>query len=152
MPFEALTPAPKRIAVVGAGISGMGAAHMLAGAHHVTLIEAEPRLGGHARTKIAGKRGDQPVDTGFIVFNEPNYPHLTALFDALGVPRATSDMSFGASICDGWMEYGLASYNAIFGQRRNLSRPAFIGMIRDILKFNREAEAVATPEMTIGEL
>lgn len=130
----------------------MGAAHMLAGAHHVTLIEAEPRLGGHARTKIAGKRGDQPVDTGFIVFNEPNYPHLTALFDALGVPRATSDMSFGASICDGWMEYGLASYNAIFGQRRNLSRPAFIGMIRDILKFNREAEAVATPEMTIGEL
>ncbi|MEM9248145.1 MAG: FAD-dependent oxidoreductase [Pseudomonadota bacterium] len=152
MPFEAVSPAPRRIAIVGAGISGMGAAYMLADAHHVTLIEAEPRLGGHARTKVAGKRGDQPVDTGFIVFNEPNYPHLTALFEALGVPRAKSSMSFGASIRDGWMEYGLASRNAVFGQRRNLARPAFLRMIRDILRFNREAERVATPEMTIGGL
>ncbi|MEM1428167.1 MAG: FAD-dependent oxidoreductase [Pseudomonadota bacterium] len=152
MPFEALSPAPKRIAVIGAGISGMGAAHMLADTHHVTLIEAEPRLGGHARTKIAGKRGDQPVDTGFIVFNEPNYPHLTALFDELEVPRANSDMSFGASIRDGWMEYGLASYNAIFAQRRNAGRPAFLRMIRDIMRFNQEAERVATPDMTIGAL
>jgi len=152
MPFEALSPAPKRIAVIGAGISGMGAAHMLAETHHVTLIEAEPRLGGHARTKIAGKRGDQPVDTGFIVFNEPNYPHLTALFAELGVPRADSDMSFGASIRNGWMEYGLASYNSIFAQRRNLARPAFLRMIRDIVRFNREAEGAATPDMTVGEL
>ena len=152
MPFEAHQSAPRRIAVIGAGISGMGAAHMLADAHRVTLIEAEPRLGGHARTKVAGKRGDQPVDTGFIVFNDPNYPHLTALFDALDVPRVDSDMSFGASIRGGWLEYGLRDYNSIFAQRRNAARPRFLRMIRDIVKFNREAEGVATPEMTIGEL
>ncbi len=130
----------------------MGAAYMLADTHHVTLIESEPRLGGHARTKIAGKRGDQPVDTGFIVFNEPNYPHLTSLFAELDVPRTESSMSFGASIADGWMEYGLASRNAVFGQRRNVARPAFLRMIRDILRFNRDAERVATPDMTIGGL
>ena len=152
MPFEAPAPAPGRVAVIGAGISGMGAAHLLADSHRVTLIEAESRLGGHARTRIAGKRGDQPVDTGFIVFNEPNYPHLTALFDRLGVPRARSDMSFGASIRGGWLEYGLASYGAIFGQRRNVARPAYLRMIRDIVSFNRGAEAVATPDMTIAEL
>ena len=152
MPFEAAAPAPRRIAVIGAGISGMGAAHLLAETHRVTLIEAEPRLGGHARTKIAGKRGDQPVDTGFIVFNEPNYPNLTALFTRLGVPRADSEMSFGASIRGGWLEYGLSSYDAIFAQRRNAARPAYLKMIRDIVAFNRRAEAVATPEMTIGEL
>ena len=152
MPFEAIAPASRRIAVVGAGIAGMGAAHMLADSHRVTLIEAEPRLGGHARTKIAGKRGDQPVDTGFIVFNEPNYPHLTALFDRLGVPRADSEMSFGASIRGGWLEYGLASYDAIFAQRRNVARPAYLRMIRDIVAFNRQAEAAATPGTTIGGL
>ena len=152
MSFDLSATARKRIAVIGAGISGLGAAHMLADQHNVTLIEAEPRLGGHARTLIAGKRGDQPVDTGFIVFNEPNYPHLTALFERLGVPRAKSDMSFGASIGGGWLEYGLASYNAIFAQRANLARPAFLRMIRDIVTFNKQAEAAARPEMTIGEL
>jgi len=152
MPFEALSPARRRIAVVGAGISGMGAAHLLADSHRVTLFEAEPRLGGHARTKIAGKRGDQPVDTGFIVFNEPNYPHLTTLFERLGVPRADSEMSFGASIGGGRLEYGLASLDAIFAQRRNLARPAFLRMVRDIVRFNGAAEATAAPGMTVGDL
>ena len=152
MPFETPTAAPRRIAVVGAGISGMGAAHMLGDAHRVTLIEAEPRLGGHARTKIAGKRGDQPVDTGFIVFNEPNYPHLTALFTRLGVPRCDSRMSFGASIDGGRIEYALEGVSTLFAQRRNALRPAYLRMLRDILRFNRGAEAVATPDMTIGEL
>ena len=64
----------------------MGAAHMLADTHHVTLFEAEPRLGGHARTIVAGKNGDQPVDTGFIVFNYANYPHLARPFAELDVP------------------------------------------------------------------
>ena len=89
--------------MIGAGISGMGAAERLAHAHDIVLFEAEPRLGGHARTITAGKRGDRPVDTGFIVFNYATYPHLTALFERLDVPVVRSNMSFGASIRGGAM-------------------------------------------------
>lgn len=141
MPFDT-TPRPgRRIAVIGAGISGLGAAHLLAGSHRVTLFEAEARLGGHARTVLAGKRGDQPVDTGFIVFNHATYPNLTRLFDRLGVPVAKSEMSFGASIDGGRIEYGLAGFDAIFAQRSNLANPRFLGMMRDILRFNARAGA-----------
>ena len=153
MPFEQLGQAPRRIAVIGGGISGMAAAHMLADRNSVVLFEAEPRLGGHARTVIAGKRKDQPVDTGFIVFNRVNYPHLVRLFEKLGVPTANSTMSFGASIRGGAVEYGLASVDTVFAQRRNAFNPRFLRMLADILHFNRNAEAVANdPAMTIREL
>ena len=153
MPFETQAGAPKRIAVIGGGISGMGAAHLLARQHHVTLFESEKRLGGHARTLLAGKRGDQPVDTGFIVFNHANYPYLTALFHELGVPVAKSNMSFGASIDGGRIEYGLSGLDAVFAQRRNALRPAYLRMVRDILHFNKNALAAADdPAMTVGEL
>ncbi|MFM7443210.1 MAG: FAD-dependent oxidoreductase, partial [Tabrizicola sp.] len=153
MPFEQFGPAPRRIAVIGGGISGMAAAHLLADRNSVVLFEAEPRLGGHARTVIAGKRKDQPVDTGFIVFNHVNYPHLVRLFDKLNVPTVASSMSFGASIRGGAIEYGLASMDTIFAQRRNAFNPRFLRMLTDILHFNRNAEAVATDsDMTIGEL
>jgi predicted NAD/FAD-binding protein len=153
MPFEQFGPAPRRIAVIGGGISGMAAAHLLADRNSVVLFEAQPRLGGHARTVIAGKRKDQPVDTGFIVFNHVNYPHLVRLFDKLGVPTTESTMSFGASIRGGAIEYGLASMNTIFAQRRNAFNPRFLQMLTDILHFNRNAEAVANdPAMTIREL
>lgn len=153
MPFETLGQAPRRIAVIGGGISGMAAAHLLADRHSVVLMEAEPRLGGHARTIVAGKRKDQPVDTGFIVFNRVNYPHLVRLFERLGVPVAESTMSFGASIRGGALEYGLASMDTIFAQRKNAFSPRFLQMLSDILHFNRNAEAVANdPSMTIREL
>jgi uncharacterized protein len=153
MPFEQLGQAPRRIAVIGGGVSGMAAAHLLADRHSVVLFEAEPRLGGHARTVIAGKRKDQPVDTGFIVFNRVNYPHLVRLFEKLGVPTTESSMSFGASIRGGALEYGLASVDSIFAQRRNVFSPRFLRMLSDILHFNRNAEAVANdPAMTIHEL
>ena len=153
MPFEKFGPAPRRIAVIGGGISGMAAAHMLADRNSVVLFEAEPRLGGHARTVIAGKRKDQPVDTGFIVFNRVNYPHLVRLFEKLDVPVTESSMSFGASIRGGAIEYGLASMDTVFAQRRNAFNPRFLRMLTDILHFNRNAEAVANdPAMTIGEL
>ncbi|SFR36770.1 NAD(P)/FAD-dependent oxidoreductase [Litoreibacter janthinus] len=153
MPFEPMNIAPKRIAVIGAGISGMGAAHMLSKSHHVTLFEAESRLGGHARTIIAGKRGDQPVDTGFIVYNETNYPHLVKLFAELGVETVNSNMSFGASIGGGKLEYGLHSIDAIFAQRRNAVDPRFLRMIRDIVRFNAKAvEAAKDPNLSISEL
>ncbi len=153
MPFETSEPATKRIAVIGAGISGMGAAWMLSQDHRVVLFEAEPRLGGHARTLIAGKRGDQPVDTGFIVFNYSNYPHLVRMFEDLDVPIAKSDMSFGASIDGGWLEYGLRDLKAVFAQTRNVARPAFLRMMRDVVRFNSRGLEVAAsgPDMTIGE-
>jgi hypothetical protein len=131
----------------------MAAAHLLADRNSVVLFEAEPRLGGHARTVVAGRRKDQPVDTGFIVFNRVNYPHLVRLFEKLDVPVTESTMSFGASIRGGAIEYGLASVDTLFAQRKNALNPRFLRMLTDILHFNRNAEAVANdPAMTIGEL
>jgi uncharacterized protein len=153
MPFETFASAPRRIAVIGGGISGMSAAHLLAEDNAVVLFEAEGRLGGHARTVMAGKNGDQPVDTGFIVFNNVNYPNLVALFEKLDVPTAKSSMTFGASIDGGRLEYGLASVDAIFAQRKNVVSPRFLGMIADIMRFNKHAESVAdNPSLTIAEL
>ena len=153
MPFETATVSPRKIAVVGAGITGMGAAHMLAKDHRVVLFEAENRLGGHARTRMAGPNADTPVDTGFIVFNYANYPKLTALFDHLDVPVVKSNMSFGASFDGGRLEYGLAGANAIFAQRRNIVNPKFLRMIRDILHFNKHGlDASAEEGLTIGDL
>lgn len=143
----------KKIAIVGGGISGLSAAYYLSSDHDVTLFEAAPRLGGHARTVTAGINGDQPVDTGFIVFNYATYPYLTRLFRDLDVPVMKSDMSFGASIDDGWLEYGLNSLGAATAQRRNLFRPQFYKMVADIIRFGKHAEAAATDDdTTIGEL
>lgn len=153
MPYEHLGNAPRRIAIIGAGISGMGAAHLLSENNAVVLFEACGRLGGHARTRIAGKRGDQPVDTGFIVFNHVNYPHLTALFEKLDVPIAKSNMSFAASIDGGRVEYALNSLDTLFAQRRNIVRPGYLRMLRDLYVFNTRAEAIAQdPDQTIGGL
>jgi uncharacterized protein len=145
--------APRKIAVIGAGISGMGAAYRLADHHHVVLYEAEGRLGGHARTRMGGRRGDQPVDTGFIVFNRANYPHLVALFNELDVPVVKSDMSFAASVRGGTFEYGLHSLRALFGQAGQVTTPAYWRMLRDVLRFNRGAEAASRePGLTVAGL
>lgn len=154
MPFEMIDTPPKHIAVIGGGISGMAAAYLLAPQHKVTLYERAPRLGGHARTVLAGKRGDQPVDTGFIVFNNTNYPNLRALFDRLDVPVAKSSMSFGASFDDGRFEYSLSGLDEIFATRSNLANPRYWAMIRDIVKFNKSGLSVAQsdPTLTIGGL
>ena len=153
MPFDRPTGARKRIAVIGAGISGMGAAHALATDHHVTLYEAEPRLGGHARTRLAGPNRDTPVDTGFIVFNHANYPNLVRLFDELGVETVPSNMSFGTSFGGGRLEYALHSLDALFAQRRNAVNPKFLRMVRDILHFNKHGLAAARDTtLTVGEL
>ncbi|ABD56937.1 NAD(P)/FAD-dependent oxidoreductase [Jannaschia sp. CCS1] len=153
MPFETPAQGPQKIAVIGAGISGMAAAYHLAEDHHVTLIEAQGRLGGHARTVMAGKTGDQPVDTGFIVFNHVNYPNLVRLFEELDVPTVKSDMSFAASIDGGRIEYGLRSVKAVFAQPANLLRPGFLRMLRDLMRFNAKAETLATDSsITLGQL
>src|SRR6056297_959271 len=153
MPYEVRRSAPRRVAVIGGGISGMGAAYYLSDRDRVVLFEAAPRLGGHARTVVAGRNGDQPVDTGFIVFNNVNYPNLVKLFDDLDVPIAKSDMSFAASIGGGEIEYGLRSLGALFAQKRNLARPGFLRMVRDLMKFNASACTLARdPAITLGEL
>lgn len=152
MPHKIFAPHARRIAVIGGGISGMAAAHMLAPDNAVVLYEASSRLGGHAHTVLAGKRGDQPVDMGFIVFNRVNYPRLTALFDRLGVSVVASDMSFGCSIQGGTLEYGLRNLDSLFAQRRNLVNPTYLRMLADILRFHRSADRVLQPGMTLGDL
>jgi predicted NAD/FAD-binding protein len=128
----------KKIAVAGAGISGLAAAWLLARRHDVTLFEAEDRLGGHSHTVMAG---DIPVDTGFIVYNEPAYPNLTALFQHLGVATQQSDMSFSVSLDSGRLEYSGSNLTGLFAQPSNLLRPRFWAMLRDIARFYREAPA-----------
>ncbi|MBY6066669.1 FAD-dependent oxidoreductase [Leisingera aquaemixtae] len=151
--FDQSSIARKKIAIAGGGISGLAAAYYLSPFHDVTLYEAAPRLGGHARTVMAGRNGDQPVDTGFIVFNYATYPYLTRLFRDLDVPVIKSEMSFGASIDDGWLEYGLNTLGALTAQKSNLIRPQFYKMIMDILRFGNQAEAVARDDVkTIGAL
>lgn len=143
----------RKIAVIGAGISGLSSAYYLSAYHDVTVFESAPRLGGHARTVIAGKKNNQPVDTGFIVFNYATYPNLTRLFYELDVPVIKSEMSFGASIDFGSLEYGLKGIRSIFAQKRNMFRPQFYKMFFDIIRFGKWAEAAATDDnKTIGEL
>lgn len=128
-----------RVAIIGAGVAGLGAAWSLCRDHEVVLYEREERLGGHACTvEVPTPRGPQPVDTGFIVFNERNYPNLVALLRHLGVPTEHSDMSFAVSLDCGAFEYG-SSYASYFAQRSNLVRPSFLCMTRDILRFNKLA-------------
>lgn len=140
-----------RIAIIGTGISGLGAAYLLNPHHDITVYEKEPRIGGHSRT-VDFVDGDRavPVDTGFIVFNKRNYPHLTGLFEYLGVDIAKSDMSFGASIADGMLEYGS---KGMFAQKRNWLRPAYWSMIVDILRFNKHAASYDenAQDITLGE-
>ncbi|MGB0687547.1 MAG: NAD(P)/FAD-dependent oxidoreductase [Paracoccaceae bacterium] len=146
-------PSARNIAVIGAGISGMGAAYALAQHHRVTLYESGVTLGGHARTIVAGRNGNQPVDTGFIVFNYANYPNLTKLFDDLNVPVCKSNMSFGASLKGGEIEYALATLGAVFAQKKNLLNPKFLRMTADILRFNAKGfKAANDTSMTVRDL
>lgn len=149
------------IAVIGAGVAGLGAAYMLGQRHRVTLYERNSYLGGHSNTvdvDVDGRR--VPVDTGFIVYNERNYPNLTRLFGHLAVPTEPSEMSFAVSIAgdDGRapLEYGGGSLGQLFAQKRNLASPRFLGMIADVLRFFSHArglienEAGADADMSLG--
>ena len=147
----------RRIAVVGAGVAGIGAAWLLSRRHEVTLFEANDRLGGHSNTVACDMpEGEIPVDTGFIVYNEPNYPQLSALFRHIDQPTHASDMSFAFAATDIDLEYAGSGLGTLFAQRRNLLRPRFWGMVRDILRFNREGNARLDSgrghDQTLGEL
>ena len=134
-------PSGSRIAVVGAGISGLAAAWLLSRRHDVTLFEARARLGGHTNTVDVEMDGlTHPVDTGFLVFNERTYPNLIALFDELKVDSHVSDMSFSVSLDGGRLEWAGTNLNTLFAQRHNALSPSFLGMLRDIVRFNGMAD------------
>lgn len=134
-----------RVAVVGSGISGLSAAHALQGQAHITMFEADHRLGGHTNTvdvTLPGPHGlvTHGVDTGFLVFNEKTYPGLVALFETLNIATVASDMSFSAQVPlpnGRRLEWNGANLDSVFAQRRNLLSPRFWGMLRDIMRFNR---------------
>lgn len=140
-----------KIAVIGSGISGLGAAYLLSPDHDVYVLEKNNYTGGHSRTIDVdpvdhNSKNTTPVDTGFIVFNNWNYPNLLGLFKELDVPYQKSDMSFGVSIQNGWLEY---ASGGMLAQKRNIFRPAYWKMIIDILRFNKQAPAYIDKDNTI---
>ena len=149
----------RRIAVIGGGISGLSAAWLLRKHANVTLFEANGRFGGHTNT-VRVVEGDReiPIDTGFMVFNRPNYPLLSALFDHIEVPTHPTRMSFSVSLDDGAIEFAGGTVGSLFAQRRNLVRVPFWGMLGDILRFNRLAQLLVRTgscldhAITLGEL
>ncbi len=140
-----------KIAIIGTGIAGNLAAHRLAPEHDITVFEADARIGGHTNTievPVAGKI--YSVDTGFIVYNDVTYPNFIALLNELGVATQPSEMSFSVRCERTGLEYNGANLNTLFAQRRNLVRPSFHRMLRDILRFNREAPALLDqPDSTL---
>ena len=129
-----------KIAVIGTGIAGNVAAYHLAREHDVTVFEADSRIGGHTNTVNAEHEGqDYAIDTGFIVFNERTYPNFISLLDELGVAWQDSDMGFSVQHEQTGLEYSGSTLNTLFAQRSNIFKPSFHRMIREILRFNREA-------------
>ena len=145
-----------KIAVIGSGISGLSAAWALHAHHEVVVYEADARLGGHSNTiEVPLADGRRiPVDTGFIVFNDVTYPNLVRLFDHLGVPVTASTMSFAVSLQGGAYEYSGNGLRGVFAQAGHLVRPSHLAMVRDILRFYRQAPAVLDdpdPPGSIGD-
>jgi len=134
----------RRVAVIGSGISGLSVAYRLAGEARVTLFEAGPYFGGHTHTVDLTLDGvTQGIDTGFLVFNERTYPQLIALFSELGIASTATDMSFSVQAPGDGLVWSGSDLAGVFAQRRNLLRPAFLGMLAEVLRFNRLATGLA---------
>ena len=139
-----------RIAIVGAGVSGLVCAHLLHRDHELVVFEASDRVGGHANTvHVETDTGAYDLDTGFIVFNDRNYPGFERLLGELGVATQLSQMSFGVSDGAGF-EYNGASPNGLFATRSNLIAPAFLRMIADLIRFNRDARRLLASDEPIA--
>jgi uncharacterized protein len=129
-----------KIAIVGAGVSGLVAAHVLHPRHDVTLLEAGDYAGGHTHTvRVETDGGAWDVDTGFIVHNDRNYPRFQRLLAQLGVATQPAEMSFGVSDARGEFEYNGASPNGLYAKRSHLVTPSFQRMVADLVRFNRAA-------------
>lgn len=146
-----------KIAIIGSGIAGLTSAYLLQREHEITVFEAQDWIGGHTHTvpvRLDGR--EYAVDTGFIVFNDWTYPNFIQLLQQLGVGFKPTEMSFAVSDPDTGVEYNGHDLNSLFAQRRNLLSPAFWGMLRDILRFNREAqfdlaEQRIAADLTLGQ-
>lgn len=141
-----------KIAIIGTGIAGNVAAYRLAPEHDITVFEANDYIGGHSNTvRVPSVDGTVPLDTGFIVFNDRTYPNFVALLDELGVESQKSSMSFSVQAKETGLEYNGSNLNSLFAQRSNLLRPSFYRLIRDILRFNREApEFLASNDLNLS--
>jgi predicted NAD/FAD-binding protein len=144
-----------KIGIIGSGVSGLTAAHLLHREHEIVVFEADTRIGGHVHTvDVETSRGHVGIDTGFIVFNDRTYPNFVRLLSMLGVDWQTSSMGFSVRCERSGLEYGGDSLAALFAQRRNLVRPSFHRMLRDVLRFHREARAFLAKsegDPTLGE-
>ena len=144
-----------KIAVVGSGVAGLVCAHLLHPEHEVTVFEADRRVGGHTHTVDVESGGRTwAVDTGFIVFNEENYPNLVRLFDRLGVRTQPSTMSFSVKDERSGLEWNGSSLDQVFAQRGNLLRPSFHRMLADLIRFRRESVELLSggrDDLTLGE-
>ena len=146
-----------KIGIIGSGISGLSCAYYLHRDHEVHVFERAERIGGHTATVDVAMGGRRfAIDTGFIVFNDWTYPNFIALMDELGVSSKPTEMSFSLSDRDSGLEYAGSNFNTLFAQRSNLLSPRFLGMLRDIVRFNKEAIAdleagTLSPDMSLGE-
>ena len=141
----------RRIAVVGSGIAGLSAAWELSKTAQVTLYESGGHFGGHTNTvDVTLESVTHGVDTGFLVYNHRTYPNLVRLFAELGVETATSEMSFSVQVPAADLEWSGCNLNTVFAQRSNLLRPRFLGMLADILRFNKLATALAQGDLEAG--
>jgi len=145
----------KRIAVIGSGISGMAAAYLLSRKHHVTLIEADDRIGGHTATKtVEVNSGKYHVDTGFIVFNNRTYPNFLKLLDQIGLGKQATEMSFSVCHSPSGLEYNGNNLFSLFAQKRNLLNPRFYHFLYSIVRFNglaKDANAALDYHGTLGD-
>jgi len=133
----------KNIAIIGSGVSGLTAAHLLSKKHNVTVFEKKDRIGGHTATVDVIKDGEEfAIDTGFIVFNDKTYPNFLALLSEIGIGKQATEMSFSVHNCQTGMEYNGHNLNTLFAQRRNLFRPKFWILVKEILRFNKLCKGI----------
>lgn len=137
----------KHIAIIGSGISGLTAAYLLSQKHQVTVFEKNDRIGGHTATvdiEVAGKNDVEKyaIDTGFIVFNDKTYPNFLALLAEIGIGKQATEMSFSVHNCQTGLEYNGHNLDTLFAQRSNIFRPKFWGLVREILRFNKQCKAI----------